>query len=71
MIYVGGTTDLERSERKDRVDDAVAATKAAIEEGVVIGGGVTYYNAIGNIADDSVFGENLWNYYNELEEVNF
>ena len=54
VIYVGGTTDLERSERKDRVDDAVAATKAAIEEGVVIGGGVTYYNAIGNIADDSV-----------------
>ena len=54
VIYVGGTTDLERSERKDRVDDAVAATKAAIEEGVVIGGGVTYYNAIGNITDDSV-----------------
>ena len=54
VIYVGGTTDLERSERKDRVDDAVAATKAAIEEGVVIGGGVTYYNAIGSIADNSV-----------------
>ena len=54
VIYVGGTTDLERSERKDRVDDAVAATKAAIEEGVVVGGGVTYYNAIGNITDDSV-----------------
>ena len=54
VIYVGGTTDLERSERKDRVDDAVAATKAAIEEGVVVGGGVTYYNAIRNIADDSV-----------------
>ena len=54
VIYVGGTTDLERSERKDRVDDAVAATKAAIEEGVVVGGGVTYYNAIGSIADNSV-----------------
>lgn len=45
VIYVGGTTELEMQERKDRVDDAVAATKAAIEEGVVLGGGVTYYNA--------------------------
>lgn len=54
VIYVGGTTDLERGERKDRVDDAVSATKAAIEEGVVMGGGVTYYNAIRNIADDDV-----------------
>ena len=52
VIYVGGTTDLERGERKDRVDDAVSATKAAIEEGVVIGGGVTYYNAIRNITED-------------------
>lgn len=58
VIYVGGTTDLERSERKDRVDDAVAATKAAIEEGVVVGGGVTYYNAIGSITEDSV-GANI------------
>ena len=58
VIYVGGTTDLERSERKDRVDDAVAATKAAIEEGVVVGGAVTYYNAIGSITEDSV-GANI------------
>ena len=54
VIYVGGTTDLERGERKDRVDDAVSATKAAIEEGVVIGGGVTYYNAIKNIVGDDM-----------------
>ena len=45
VIYVGGTTEIEMQERKDRVDDAVAATKAAIEEGVVLGGGLTYYNA--------------------------
>ena len=40
-IHVGGTTELEMKERKDRVDDAVAATKAAMEEGVVAGGGIT------------------------------
>lgn len=45
VIYVGGTTDLERGEKKDRVEDAVSATKAAIESGVVLGGGLTYYNA--------------------------
>ena len=54
VIYVGGTTDLERGERKDRVDDAVSATKAAIEEGVVVGGGLTYFNAIGNINETSI-----------------
>ena len=44
-IYVGGTTEIEMNERKDRVEDAVSATKAAIEEGIVAGGGLTYYNA--------------------------
>ena len=42
LIHVGGTTELEMKQRKDRVDDAVAATKAAIEEGFLIGGGITY-----------------------------
>lgn len=41
-IYVGGKTELEMKERKDRVDDAVCAVKAASEEGIVAGGGVTY-----------------------------
>ena len=45
-IHVGGTTELEMKERKDRVDDAVAATKAAMEEGVVAGGGITLLRAI-------------------------
>lgn len=44
-IYVGGITEIEMNERKDRVEDAVFATKAAVEEGVVIGGGLTYFNA--------------------------
>ena len=43
-IFVGGTTELELKERKDRVDDAVCATKAAIEEGVVSGGGLVLCN---------------------------
>lgn len=43
-IYVGGNTEIEMNERKDRVEDAVFATKAAIEEGIVAGGGLTYYN---------------------------
>lgn len=48
-IYVGGKTELEMKERKDRVDDAVCAVKAASEEGIVAGGGVTYlgiFNAL-------------------------
>ena len=44
-IYVGGTTELEMRERKDRIDDAVRATKAAIEEGIVPGGGVSFIMA--------------------------
>lgn len=43
-IFVGGTTELELKERKDRVEDAVCATKAAIEEGVVSGGGLVLCN---------------------------
>jgi chaperonin GroEL len=41
-IYVGGTTDVERKERYDRVEDAVCATQAALEEGICKGGGFTY-----------------------------
>lgn len=44
-IYVGGTTELEMKERKDRIDDAVCATKAAIEEGIVPGGGMSFVKA--------------------------
>jgi chaperonin GroEL len=41
VIRVGGATDIEVKERKDRVDDAMHATRAAVEEGIVAGGGVT------------------------------
>ncbi len=41
IVRVGGATEVEVKERKDRVDDAMHATRAAVEEGVVAGGGVT------------------------------
>jgi len=44
-FYVGAQTEVEMKEKKDRVDDAVQATRAALEEGVVAGGGVSYLNA--------------------------
>lgn len=49
-IKVGGTTELEMKERKDRIEDAICATKAAIEEGVVPGGGITYLKSWLSIA---------------------
>jgi len=53
VIKVGGATETEIEEKKFRVDDAVAATKAALEEGVVPGGGVTLVN----LADTKITGE--------------
>ena len=47
VLYVGAATELEMKEKKDRVDDALHATRAAIEEGIVPGGGVAYIRAIG------------------------
>ena len=46
VLYVGANSEVEMKEKKDRVDDALCATRAAIEEGVVAGGGVTYVRAI-------------------------
>ena len=51
-IYVGGTTELEMQEKKDRIEDAICATKAAIEEGIVAGGGITYINAARYLVDN-------------------
>ena len=45
VIRVGGNSELEMRERKDRVDDAVCATKSALEEGIVAGGGLSYLKA--------------------------
>lgn len=46
VLYVGANSEVEMKEKKDRVDDALCATRAAIEEGVVVGGGITYIRAL-------------------------
>ncbi|MCI7556254.1 MAG: chaperonin GroEL [Bacteroidales bacterium] len=45
VLYVGAASEVEMKEKKDRVDDALSATRAAIEEGIVAGGGVAYIRA--------------------------
>ncbi|NJL74312.1 MAG: chaperonin GroEL [Saprospiraceae bacterium] len=47
VLYVGAPTEVEMKEKKDRVDDALHATRAAVEEGIVVGGGVALVRAIG------------------------
>lgn len=59
VIKVGGATETEIDEKKYRVDDAVAATKAALDEGIVPGGGVTLVNLAKNIKDKSAGAEIL------------
>ncbi|MFY7667920.1 MAG: chaperonin GroEL [Crocinitomicaceae bacterium] len=56
VLYVGAPTEMEMKEKKDRVDDALAATRAAVEEGIVPGGGVALIRAIETL--DKLKGEN-------------
>lgn len=51
VLYVGAASEVEMKEKKDRVDDALCATRAAIEEGIVPGGGVAYIRAIDTLED--------------------
>lgn len=51
VLYVGAASEVEMKEKKDRVDDALSATRAAVEEGIVPGGGVAYVRAIEALAD--------------------
>ncbi len=51
VLYVGANSEVEMKEKKDRVDDALCATRAAIEEGVVAGGGTTYIRALSSLID--------------------
>jgi len=46
VLYIGAATEVEMKEKKDRVNDALSATRAAVEEGIVTGGGVSYIRAI-------------------------
>ena len=50
VLYVGANSEVEMKEKKDRVDDALCATRAAMEEGVVVGGGTTYIRAQQDLA---------------------
>ena len=56
VLYVGAASEVEMKEKKDRVDDALSATRAAIEEGIIPGGGVAYIRAI--TALESLKGDN-------------
>ncbi len=56
VLYVGAASEMEMKEKKDRVDDALSATRAAVEEGIVPGGGVSYIRAIDSL--DGIEGEN-------------
>ncbi len=57
VIYVGAASEVEMKEKKDRVDDALSATRAAVEEGIIPGGGVAYIRAIKSL--DNLEGENV------------
>jgi chaperonin GroEL len=56
VLYVGAATEVEMKEKKDRVDDALSATRAAVEEGIIPGGGVAYIRAIESL--EKLKGEN-------------
>lgn len=51
VLYVGAATEVEMKEKKDRVDDALHATRAAVEEGIVAGGGVAFIRSIESLED--------------------
>ncbi|MCA9324675.1 chaperonin GroEL [Candidatus Saccharibacteria bacterium] len=61
VIKVGGATETEINEKKDRVDDAVHAVKAALAEGIVPGGGVTLINLSASVSDDAAGAQLLKN----------
>ncbi len=56
VLYIGAPTEVEMKEKKDRVDDALHATRAAVEEGIVVGGGVAFIRSMSAL--DKIKGEN-------------
>jgi chaperonin GroEL len=56
VLYIGAASEVEMKEKKDRVDDALHATRAAVEEGIVAGGGVAYVRALESL--ESLTGDN-------------
>ena len=51
VLHIGAATEVEMKEKKDRVDDALHATRAAVEEGVIVGGGVAFIRAMDSLTD--------------------
>lgn len=56
VLYVGAASEIEMKEKKDRVDDALSATRAAVEEGIIPGGGVSYIRAVESL--EKLTGDN-------------
>jgi chaperonin GroEL len=56
ILYIGAATEVEMKEKKDRVDDALHATRAAVQEGIVPGGGVAYIRAIESLKNIETLG---------------
>lgn len=59
VLYVGAHSEVEMKEKKDRVDDALQATKAAVEEGIIPGGGVAYIRALSQLNNMSIGDEQI------------
>lgn len=57
ILYIGAATEVEMKEKKDRVDDALHATRAAVQEGIIPGGGVAYVRAIAALSNVKVENE--------------
>ena len=57
ILYIGAATEVEMKEKKDRVDDALHATRAAVEEGIVPGGGVAYLRAVEALGEVKGYNE--------------
>ena len=57
VLYIGAATEVEMKEKKDRVDDALHATRAAVEEGIVVGGGVAFIRTIAALDDVKTLNE--------------
>jgi chaperonin GroEL len=70
MIFVGGHTEVELKEKKDRVEDALHATKAAIEEGIVPGGGIALLNASYNVkCPEDLVGDQQLGFHIVMEAI--
>jgi len=69
IVYVGGHTEVEMKEKKDRVDDALHATKAALEEGILPGGGIALLGASSMLVDELISDDEHTDFDSGLEIV--